>query len=88
MEIGGNIGNILNSKNVDGFMNTMDEVIKKNSDIGLALMSKAPMYVMCYQKQWAKHIIHERSNCSRKSIFEISILLTHFLLEVNRKQKM
>jgi hypothetical protein len=44
MEIGGNIGNILNSKNVDGFMNTMDEVIKKNSDIGLALMSKAPMY--------------------------------------------
>lgn len=44
MEIGGNIGNTLNSENVDGFMNTMDEVIKKNSDIGLALMSKAPMY--------------------------------------------
>lgn len=44
MEIGGNIGNTLNSENIDGFMKTMDEVIKKNSDIGLALMSKAPMY--------------------------------------------
>lgn len=44
MEIGGNIGNTLNSENVDGFMNTMDEIVKKNSDIGLALMSKAPMY--------------------------------------------
>ena len=44
MEIGGNIGNTLNSENVDGFMNTMGEIVKKNSDIGLALMSKAPMY--------------------------------------------
>lgn len=44
MEIGGNIGNTLNSKNVDGFMNTMGKIVKKNSDIGLALMSKAPMY--------------------------------------------
>lgn len=44
MEIGGNIGNTLNSENVDGFMNAMGEIVKKNSDIGLALMSKAPMY--------------------------------------------
>lgn len=44
MEIGGNIGNTLNSENVDGFMNTMGKIVKKNSDIGLALMSKAPMY--------------------------------------------
>lgn len=44
MEIGGNIGNTLNSENIDGFMNTMGEIVKKNSDIGLALMSKAPMY--------------------------------------------
>lgn len=44
MEIGGNISNTLNSENVDGFMNTMGEIVKKNSDIGLALMSKAPMY--------------------------------------------
>ena len=44
MEIGGNIGNTLSSENVDGFINTLSDVIEKNSDVGLALMSKAPMY--------------------------------------------
>lgn len=44
MEIGGNIGNTLNSENVSGFVDTIKEGFSKNSDIGLALMSKAPIY--------------------------------------------
>ena len=54
MKIGGNIGNTLNSENVSGFIDTIKEGVSKNSDIGLALMSKAPMYGDVLSKSMGK----------------------------------